>query len=114
MSTPTQQHDKPASGPTDTQPAPVTTDEALQKLETLMAQHALTMGESLIENWEQAPFNQRMGAFGQLFDRLLRLRDILHEDNTRRAERVAIVYEDADGTQHNTPFWQRAGKEDAT
>ncbi len=99
---------------TDNDGEPTAPADVLTQLEAHMARDALTLAETLLQDEQAAPLNQRASALGMLVDRLLKLDALRSTDAEGSPPTIEIVYRDADGTRHAQPRWLREGTDDAT
>lgn len=83
--------------------------DTLHELEVALAHTALALTHAL--NYEDAPLNQQASALGVLVDRLLKLRGLHTPDDN--APVIPVMFQDADGSLHDSPFWRRGEFADA-
>ena len=82
--------------------------DSLLAVKAQMLSSALILAESLRKGIDETPLNHRANALNQLIDKIIKMAELLPEDNEQV---IRIEYLDADGSIHSTPYWAREDSE---
>jgi hypothetical protein len=90
-------------------------DAAFDEMEKSIRKQAVQLSRSLMVA-DDGTFSQRVTALGTLITAMMKLRkderERLEQDRLRD-EPIRVVFVDCDGSEHDTPSWERVGDDDA-
>lgn len=81
--------------------------EALRQLQRELLRLALQLIDGIEESVPEAPLNQRVTMLKALIDGVLKLEARMPKEEDEEGGVVRIVYQDPDGSVHQSPPWTR-------